>query len=46
MRTAMEIMGHNTITTTVQIYMQVLDLSKRDAAAHMEALLAPQQEGA
>jgi len=44
MRTAMEIMGHSTITTTAQIYMQVLDVSKRDAAAHMEVLLAPQQE--
>lgn len=44
MRTAMEIMGHSTITTTAQIYMHVLDVSKRDAAAQMEALLAPQQE--
>jgi integrase len=39
MRTAMEILGHSTITTTAHIYMQVLDVSKREAAVQMEALL-------
>ncbi len=39
MRTAIKIVGYSTITITAQIHIQVLDVSERDAAAQMEALL-------
>lgn len=45
-RVVMEILGHNQISTTMNIYAHVLSDSKRDAADQLEALFAEQDRAA